>query len=836
MSRTTSQSSTATATATTTTSTGLSRSISVKTNTTTGGRPAHNANPLPVSDVKLFVTNLRLLDLDRRPDWPNITAQTFSSKTADQKQRIGGVEWALFSLFELWDPTETSQKLQPFFPPLEPLQSLNLRAALYRSLGELKKNGVLGRESVLRKTMLDECKGDKFFEALALFSTAVLKKVLASRSANAIAPTAVARKLATATELSKEQQASLLPLAIAHKGALLNVLRKKDEKRRRFAEFEALLDAKADEINRKLRQSKDTPRTNKSAVPLREAEAIKKQLQDNWIGNQKWLDVMLHGDSVQVEDAFLDSSFDRVWYMVERGRKLEDAAPEAGLLENLQSRVQEQQTRLQKWQRFHQKLCSDKSISAVPQSRSQSRSTPKEFKFDHHLQYQLQSPSSITDRITQKPSLRPQYDEIVSELDAELDYASKAKYNRAARPQLPRRRTSSLGAPPISPARNRKMRSDSRTRNPVSPARPARPAQTVTRPSLEKIPILPRPHEHARTPVDSDATLLGVPSTALRTAAPPSSLTDTPAEQDLRLGQEVSEPVYIPSSPPTEPYPVQPTSTSPPPTPHISSEPPPLLDPEPQPPTEDLADQIITSISAATPSPVKKPAPKPRLSLLERTRMSMAPTTTFDPIAESPPLPPSPPPEPIANPAAAASHPTSLAERTRLSMAAMASNPRVSLAPREKRGGRRRTSTFPVNQFDTPRSRKSVVYAIDEADAGGASADAELQRTPKEVLFSDEVDYERVFKSRPKVATSPVFGSPGGGSASLDGCDALNDDDGEAEDAFDEGVTGVDLADVDAADELYEFENGGAGDGFAWDNSPLRRVGQARTGATGLFS
>jgi hypothetical protein len=64
--------------------------------------------PAP-SNVKLFVTNLRLLDLDLRRDWPGITVQTFSSKNADQKQRIGGVEWALYRLFELWDPDETSQ-------------------------------------------------------------------------------------------------------------------------------------------------------------------------------------------------------------------------------------------------------------------------------------------------------------------------------------------------------------------------------------------------------------------------------------------------------------------------------------------------------------------------------------------------------------------------------------------------------------------------------------------------------------------------------------------------------------------------------------------------------
>jgi hypothetical protein len=57
----------------------------------------------------LFVTNLRLLDLDLQNDWPGITVQTFSAKNADQRQRISGTEWALFRLFEIWDPHETAQ-------------------------------------------------------------------------------------------------------------------------------------------------------------------------------------------------------------------------------------------------------------------------------------------------------------------------------------------------------------------------------------------------------------------------------------------------------------------------------------------------------------------------------------------------------------------------------------------------------------------------------------------------------------------------------------------------------------------------------------------------------
>ena len=58
------------------------------------------------------------------------------------------------------------------------MQSINLRAALLRALETAKKNGVLSRDSMIRKTMLDDCKGERLEEVLAYFSTAVLKKIL----------------------------------------------------------------------------------------------------------------------------------------------------------------------------------------------------------------------------------------------------------------------------------------------------------------------------------------------------------------------------------------------------------------------------------------------------------------------------------------------------------------------------------------------------------------------------------------------------------------------------------------------------------------------------------
>lgn len=768
------------------------------------------------------MTNLRLLDFDLRDDWPDISVQTFSAKNADQKQRISGTEWALFRLFEIWDVDETAQvhlcfsiakypianspqKLQPFFPPLEPLQSLNLRAALYRSLNELKKNGLLGRDSVLRKTMLDECKGEKFYEILAIFSNAVLKKVLASRKSSNTSPT-VARKLATSSVLSSSQQKSLLPLAIAHKASLTNILKRKEEKRRKYLDFEELLDAKADDINRRIRRTKETPRAKKPAVPQREADAVKRQLKDNWIGDQKWLEVMLHGDDVQTQDAFLHSRFDKVWRMVEAGKQLQEVVPEAGLLQNLQARVQEQQDRLKKWKTFHQELQKDNVASIA--STAEVSATVKSFRFDDHLQYQLPSRKrreSVTEP-AQRPKLRPELRGLLADMDDELLRASKSRYNQPTMPLSRRRRSSSMARSPVRSRKN--TRSESIPKVPTSPVRTLKPKLETQKSSVEKNPVLPpsRQVPITATPLDSEATLVGQPSTLRNNAYDPHALEQrtgeslygeqerdaTPLTSNSPEEASSSPPAIVEDSPMAthSPNPLEPTSA-------YLSEPliprfePPVLSAE-----EALAEQIVNDIGNATPSPVKKTQPRMSLSLVERTRMSMARTTSFEAIDESPlpqaspelPVPPTVEPE--------GDRRATLLERTRLSMMAMQAKPRPSMSAREKKEKRKsRQSLFPVNQFDTPRTRKSFEL-IEEA----RSSDPQL--TPKEILFSDEVDYDRVFKSRPRIATSPVF-SPGIG-------DGDEDDDDDVD-----GVTGIDLRDVDQDDD----------DAMGWADSPSRRPG-----------
>lgn len=79
---------------------------------------SHTQPTATVSNISLFLSNLRLVDLDLLPDWPDINALTFTDKdaTQGQKKRIQSVEWALYQLFALWDPEDARNVCHALFP------------------------------------------------------------------------------------------------------------------------------------------------------------------------------------------------------------------------------------------------------------------------------------------------------------------------------------------------------------------------------------------------------------------------------------------------------------------------------------------------------------------------------------------------------------------------------------------------------------------------------------------------------------------------------------------------------------------------------------------------
>jgi len=89
-----------------------------------------------------------------------------------------------------------------------------------------------------------------------------------------------------------------------------------------------------------------------------------------------------------------------------------------------------------------------------------------------------------------------------------------------------------------------------------------------------------------------------------------------------------------------------------------------------------------------------------------------------------------------------------LLERTRQSMAHLPAHSR-SQHVRRKSKRESRQSLFPVNQFETPRRPNSAGFTDDREE--------KRDTTPKQSLFEQDAEYASVFKSRPKIAVSPVL-------------------------------------------------------------------------------
>ncbi|KAN0079095.1 HAUS augmin-like complex subunit 6 N-terminus domain containing protein [Elaphomyces granulatus] len=300
---------------------------------------------LHVPPVVVFLRNLSLLQLDELPDRPDLSTRIFAGGQHTLRQRVKGVEWALYHLFVIWDPEGTRNKLRPFFPPLEPLQSVNLRAALFRALSEARKNGDWGRETVVRKTMLDDCQGDKCEELLATFSTAVLRKVIASSSERLM--TTPAMRLSTAKTIPPEDRDILVSLILAYRSSLNAMSEKRAHLRRNHDRFAHLLDVKTLELARRARD-KPPP----LLADVSDFEGLAQEVKGNWLGSEEWVDMLLAGGVRNCSDGMLELPFRKVWSGANREED-PDKPSVTDLVLGLEERLSQQRHRLRRWQMFH---------------------------------------------------------------------------------------------------------------------------------------------------------------------------------------------------------------------------------------------------------------------------------------------------------------------------------------------------------------------------------------------------------------------------------------------------------------------------------------------------
>ncbi len=712
-------------------------------------RPVQPASPTKdhngPSHVNLFLTNLRLLNFDQRKDWPDITAETFSTKDNQQniKKRIQCVEWALYQLFCIWDPQDARDKLAPNFPPLEPLQSIKLRTGLYTCLDHAKKNGVLGRDAVLRKTMLDECKGERLEEVLAVFSNAVLKR-LAAADSNGTG--AVAQTLALEKFSYTSVPEGLSTLVLAHTYSLRRTLEQKDEKRKRYSDFFELLKLKDAQLTRRSEELKLSIEEDESTEYISKAETyeLQERARKNWYGSNGWLESVIHDDGSYVDDGLLSRPFDNVWKHAEAGRvdEIEDRRGK-GLLEQLDARVEEQNSRLEKWQSFGEQIAARRNGAETEKPKAKKAPADIVLKFDDHAALQLKKPAAGEEKFWEP---RLENARILQDLQRELANVRKPRHvpspkkHRASPYENPASRSPSPKpfskhvAQDQQPEQQPESEDERESVNLDESTRPPSPATQVPQDAqaVEMDDVKTGEAEHYEPECmdeDEDYDMISAgeaqPSAELETTAE----VDTPGRLKPSLAaQSVVRDSLAPLSQPhfkqsRSPLSMEEDHSSmlPPPAPQSTSHFSSSINSNFSPPTQaelgssvntkiqqmtlasespDAAQAILNSMDMASPSPVKQHP----LTLAERTQLSMSASTrqnhpalsqniSFDAFDDLPEL------MPVTTPR----REMSLGERAKMNMSASirrANTDSSTINGREKREKKNRFSTAHLEAFD----------------------------------------------------------------------------------------------------------------------------------------
>ena len=586
--------------------------------------------------------------------------------------------------------------------------------------------------------MLDECKGDRLEEVLAVFSNAVLKKVLQIQGAGY---EALAQQLALENFSYSGERTILSALIVAHKASLSKHLRGKEDSRARYRDFSDLLNLNDRRIARRHEQLKQVIEENQTngSMAKRDVYALQDTVEKNWSGNTEWLETILHGDGRTNTDGFLSTRFDKIWKHVENGSIGEvEGTNRVGLLEQLDARVKDQEKRLARWKDFGKSLSQSAGSSPV-KSASKAPTEPGKIDLGFNLHQNIQIGRINKEHVVQTNSVSlEEYTRLIENMRTELADVSKPQVQakRAPRQSLisERRRSLVVASPvpsqdgvPESKDEDWSSASDLEGETPDSPNYATKstsrtpPSEAPVEPDPIEVPIAVKasrpPVPKFTEPIQVDVTSKSAPTPSPKVSSPPKIRPITPPPPRL--------------SPPIKEAPIAASTT------------------EAAPASPDLAAQILTSISASSPSPKK---PRHTLSLAERTRLSMSRTShsqysdlhdEFE-IADLPRLAIKSRPSMAPRTPSIESDPhADLIERTRKSMAGFEAAQKKAQVERRRsvkdaRKKQRESSYFPKVEEEKD--------CVDGQEAAASAVE----------LLEGDPDYESVFKSRPKIATSPA--------------------------------------------------------------------------------
>ena len=563
----------------------------------------------------------------------------------------------------------------------------------------------------MRKSTFDDCKGEKLQELLASFSTIVLRKVLAAGDAGKVS---IAGRLAIAKQVMTKEHESLLPLAIAHRASLTGLLRRKRELRARYRSFSCTLGAKEKELDTRFEAVVQTQGfLDENKTPDNMVSRLSTLLEKHLQGDPDLVAVVSQGEEHGLKDSLLDRPFQDVWPEVSNGKF--DGKTETmrqGLLQDLEKRVANQESRLNQWKDFKEAIQRDTKPKDV--SKAQDLSLTRSTSNEQERQKRRERDLVFSPRKSPRKS------------DWELKKLINETSPTPAMPKTPRfpvkpstSASRQLGVVPKAGAED--PGPEGQGRDSLDHASLSELScngshnSSFSEVSGVQLHEIASPHNAARF-MDVDA------ASATRIEADHlahdedrnDSRSMPPNETAIASGGNVIS--SIPDDGDSETR---------------------ILDED-----DVLAEQIISMTLNAAPTPAK-----PKLSLSERTRQSIAfaSPSKFQGLqsdGSSPPHAPAAATKEAArsNNVAGTTTTTTLLERTRQSISLLPSNPRPHASRKSSMHERRSSKIYPTNPFETPRKQTSKMKGL----------------TPPEELFTPGAGYDSVFKSRPKVAFSPA--------------------------------------------------------------------------------
>jgi hypothetical protein len=607
--------------------------------------------------------------------------------------------------------------------------------------------------------MLDECKGERLEEVLAIFSTAVLKTITRERGSNGDRP--IAEQLALENFSYTGERTPLNTLILAHRTSLRGTLARKSQSKARYDDFAELLNLKERQAIRRNEQlTVSLEERSTQSVTDEQAQSLRDTVDRNWSGNSEWLDTIFKDGPSSSSHGLFDHSFDEVWKHVENGTIGELEFPEnESLIEQLDARLRQQRSRLERWRDFEKRLSG--GASRPPNDRRVSLEKPKARGFDlgfgAHEKLHMDFGLSVATGSKARQPLE-EYTQLIADLHRELRNVGKQDPEAVKPNNETEHSVETSTVEESSPHTATAESMDMSPEFPMSQAGSASPSPTLVHEYYK---------EEAQHESFGDLENSGEEAEHERH--------DHHEQHGAFEEDDDGAPIQAPESPSPAPHAMPTHSTASPPPPRrtisaVSDLPPPS---PPSNPTSPQASDILASMLRQSPSPAKPTVSKPRhvMSLAERTRMSMArlslvPTDLelerFDErqsrdleaedededlVPDLSPLPPtrmrisptrtSPHPCPSTEPQSALE--SSLSARTRQSLLAPNLDPALVKLERRKSmkaEARRKRESF----------RPQAAQPLFEEDSLADGIDT---------MKLEEVDYEAVFKSRPKIKVSP---------------------------------------------------------------------------------